>query len=482
MNKKSVAKNYIFNLIYQLLSIVLPLVTTPYLSRVLGAEPIGIYGYTISIVTYFILFGTLGISMYGQREIAYVQNDKSKQSKTFWEINIVKFITLPISMIIFYLSFCLKGDYQIYYRILLIYMISNMFDISWYLQGIEEFGKTVIRNIIVKALSLILIFACVKNQEDLWKYLLIFSGAELLGNLTMWMYLPRYISKVELKKLEIKKHIKPTITLFIPQIATQIYTVIDKTMVGLITKNMSEVGYYEQAQKIVKSALTVITALGTVMSSRIANCYANNEKEEIINNIKKSFNFVCFIGIPITFGIIGISKNLVPWFYGNGYEKVVALLIATSPIIIAIGFSNVTGMQYLVPVGKQKEYTKSVTIGAISNLILNIVLIKFFQSIGAAIASVISEILVFAVQYYYIKDMIKLKQIAKISYKYLVSGIIMLVILIITQATMNPSAINTIIQIILGAIIYTLILIILKDSFVYKSIKNILGRIKNEKV
>lgn len=478
MNKKSIAKNYIFNLVYQLLSIVLPLVTTPYLSRVLGAEPIGIYGYTISIVTYFILFGTLGISMYGQREIAYVQNDKNKQSKAFWEINIVRFITLPISMLIFYLSFCLNGDYQIYYRILLLYMISNMFDISWYLQGIEEFGKTVIRNIIVKALSLILIFVCVKTQNDLWKYLLIFSGAELLGNLTMWMYLPRYINKVEFKKLEIKKHIKPTIMLFIPQIATQIYTVMDKTMVGLITNNMSEVGYYEQAQKIVKSALTVITSLGTVMSSRIANCYANNKKEEILANIEKSFNFVCFLGIPIVLGIIGISKNLVPWFYGDGYEKVVSLLIATSPIILAIGFSNVTGLQYLVPIGKQKEYTKSVTIGALSNLILNIILIKLFQSIGAAIASVISEIFVFAVQYYYIRDIIKIRRIAKISCKYLISGFVMLGILVITQVMMIPSAMNTIIQIILGAIIYILILIILKDKFVLENIRNILGRIK----
>lgn len=478
MNKKSIAKNYIFNLVYQLLSIVLPLITTPYLSRVLGAEPIGIYGYTISIVTYFILFGTLGISMYGQREIAYVQNDKNKQSKAFWEINIVRFITLPISMLIFYLSFCLNGDYQIYYRILLVYMISNMFDISWYLQGIEEFGKTVIRNIIVKALSLILIFVCVKTQNDLWKYLLIFSGAELLGNLTMWMYLPRYINKVEFKKLEIKKHIKPTITLFIPQIATQIYTVMDKTMVGLITNNMSEVGYYEQAQKIVKSALTVITSLGTVMSSRIANCYANNKKEEILANIEKSFNFVCFLGIPIVLGIIGISKNLVPWFYGDGYEKVVSLLIATSPIILAIGFSNVTGLQYLVPIGKQKEYTKSVTIGALSNLILNIILIKLFQSIGAAIASVISEIFVFAVQYYYIRDIIKIRRIAQISCKYLISGFVMLGILVITQVMMIPSAMNTVIQIILGAIIYILILIILKDKFVLENIRNILGRIK----
>ena len=481
MNKKSIAKNYIFNLIYQLLSIVLPLVTTPYLSRVLGPEPIGIYGYTISIVTYFILFGSLGISMYGQREIAYVQSDKDKQSKVFWEINIVKFITLPISMFIFYLTFCIKGNYQVYYKILLLYMLSNIFDISWYLQGIEEFGKTVIRNIIVKMLSLVLIFICIKNQNDLWKYLLIFSVAELLGNLTMWMYLPKYIKKVKLNDLEVRKHIKPTITLFIPQIATQIYTVMDKTMVGLITNNMSEVGYYEQSQKIVKAALTIITSLGTVMASRIANCYANNNREEILINIKKSFNFVCFLGIPVVFGIMGISKNLVPWFYGDGYEKVVLLLITTSPIILAIGFSNVTGMQYLVPVGKQKEYTKSVTIGAVSNLILNVILIRLIQSVGAAIASVLSEILVFVVQYYYVKDIIEIKQIARISFKYIISGLIMFIFLILTQVIMNSTALNTIIQIILGGGIYFIVLLILRERFVNEIINKIVNNIKKEK-
>ena len=197
--KKSIAKNYIYNLIYQLLTILLPLITTPYLSRVLGAEPIGIYGYTISIVTYFILFGSLGIAMYGQREIAYKQNDKKSRTKIFLEIIIVRTISLMFSMTLFYIIFGRTGEYAIYYKILLVEMLANVFDISWFFQGLEEFDKTVTRNMIVKSISLILIFALVKQPSDLWKYFAIFVGSELLGNMSLWLYLPKYIEKTKIK-------------------------------------------------------------------------------------------------------------------------------------------------------------------------------------------------------------------------------------------------------------------------------------------
>ena len=167
MAKKSVKKNYIYNLIYQILVMIIPLITTPYLSRVLGAENIGIYSYTLSITTYFILFGSLGVAMYGQREIAYVQDNKDKRSKTFYEIFIMRIITLFISLIIFYITFCIKGEYNVYYKILILEIIANAIDISWYFQGVEEFKKTVIRNTIVKLISVVCIFVLVKTPHTL---------------------------------------------------------------------------------------------------------------------------------------------------------------------------------------------------------------------------------------------------------------------------------------------------------------------------
>ena len=463
--KKSIAKNYIYNLIYQMLTIVLPLITTPYLSRVLGAENIGIYGYTLSIVTYFVLFGTLGIAMYGQREIAYVQNDKTKQSKTFWEIVITRFITLTIASVTFYITFCIRGEYTTYYTILLLELLANALDISWYYQGIEDFGKTVIRNLVVKVLSLVCIFVFVKTQADLWKYMLIYVLANALGNATMWLYLPKMLQKISLKTLEFKKHIKPVLSLFVPQIATQIYVVLDKTMIGNITNNMSDVGFYEQAQKIVKTAMLVVTALGTVMNSRIANAFAENKKEDVKKYLMQAFNIVWMLGIPITLGIMAVSSNLVPWFYGEGYEPVIQLLIATSPILLAIGLNNVTGIQYLIQTKQQKNYTISVTIGAIVNVIFNFILINLIGTVGAAISSVLAEFTILSVHFIYMRKDIKILDVLKSSIKYLISGLIMYVIVLSISKLISSSILNTFILIAIGAIIYFVILLILRDKF-----------------
>ena len=174
MNKKSITKNYMYNLIYQILVLILPLITTPYISRVLGAENIGIYSYTISIATYFILFGSLGVALYGQRQIAYEQKKAKKMSKTFWEIIILRFGTMTISMLIFYFVFVKGKQYQLYYKILLLELFANCFDISWFFQGLEEFKKTVTRNVIVKLISVIYIFAFVNKTDDLGIYFWIY--------------------------------------------------------------------------------------------------------------------------------------------------------------------------------------------------------------------------------------------------------------------------------------------------------------------
>jgi len=487
--KKSIAKNYIYNLIYQMLTILLPLITTPYLSRVLGAEAIGIYGYTLSIVAYFILFGTLGISMYGQREIAYLQNDKVKKTKTFWEIIIIRTITLGISIFLFYFLFGRSGEYSFYYRILIVQLIANLFDISWFFQGIEEFDKTVIRNLIVKALGLILIFTVIKTQDDLWKYFAILVASELIGNVTLWMYLPKYLERIKIKNLEFKKHLKPTISLFLPQIAIQIYTVLDKTMIGKITNDMVEVGYYEQAQKVVRAALIIITALQAVMNSRIANAYSRNDKTEVKESLTKSFNFVWFLGVPMMLGLIAVGPKLVPWYYGEGFEGVTNILIATSPILIAIGLNGVTGIQYLVQTGKQNIFTKSVTIGAITNVVLNIILINIFKGVGAAIASVLAELTIFAIQLRYFKEQFSIFEILKLSTKCFISGIVMFAAVSLLVHFMQVSMLNTLIQVTVGAAIYILILIVLKYKFLKDLHNQILqgikdrfgGKIKNAK-
>lgn len=456
MKKNSITKNVAYNLIYQVLTVLLPLITTPYLSRSLGSEPIGIYGFTLSIVTYFVLFGSLGTTMYGQREIAKEQNSKKKYSMTFWEVTILRILAMIVSMALFYIFFCRNGNYTLYYKIFLMYMVSYAINISWFFQGVEHFDKIVIRNIIVKTLGVILIFTLIKSPKDLWIYVLIYSGTELLGNVSLWFYLPKYLVKIDVKKLNLKRHLIPVALLFLPQIATQIYTVLDKTMVGLITNNMNEVGFYEQAQNIARAAIVIMASVQTVMNSRVANATALNDKKEIKECLRKSFDFVWMLGVPIMLGLIAVAGNLVPWYYGKGFEPVRYILIGTAPLVLAIGLNGITGVVYLIHTGQQKYFTKSVIFGAAVNVIFNFILIKAIGTIGAAVSSVIAEVSIFIFHFKYIKEIYKIKDIFKVSIKPIVSGIIMFAVVFPVSLLLKPSIINTGILVCIGAIVYAI--------------------------
>lgn len=473
MSKKSITKNYIYNLIYQIMVLILPLITAPYISRVLGAENIGIYSYTLSISAYFILFGSLGIALYGQREIAYKQKDKEKYSITFWEIFFLRILTMTIALILYYFIFAKGEQYQTYYKVLILEIIGNCIDISWFFQGLEEFKKTVTRNMVVKLISVVCIFLLVKTQNDLYIYFWIYVLSILIGNISLWLYVPKYMSKVKLKKLHFLKHLKPTIALFIPQIAMQVYTLLDKTMVGAIISDKSEVGYYDQGQKIIKILLAVITSLGTVMLPRIANTYSRGEKEEITRYMKKSFNMVFILAFPMIFGIIAVSKAFVPVFFGPGYEKVVILINAISPIILLIGLSNVTGTQYLLPIKRQKEFTTSVVCGAVVNFILNSCLIWKYGAIGASIGTVIAELTVTLVQIYFVRKDFDFKKIVKLSRNYIVASIIMFIVCLVVGQVINNNLISVAVQIIVGGLIYALCLLMLKDEFIYEMLNRL---------
>lgn len=471
--KKSLTKNYIYNLIYQIMVLILPLITAPYISRVLGAENIGIYSYTLSISAYFILFGSLGIGLYGQREIAYKQKDKEKYSITFWEIFFLRILTMTIALILYYFIFAKGEQYQIYYKVLILEIIGNCIDISWFFQGLEEFKKTVTRNMLVKLISVICIFLLVKTKNDLYIYFWIYVLSVLIGNISLWLYVPKYVSKIKLKNLHFLKHLKPTIALFIPQIAIQVYTLLDKTMVGAIISDKSEVGYYDQGQKIIKILLAVITSLGTVMLPRIANTYSRGEKEEITRYMKKSFNMVFLLAFPMIFGIIAVSKAFVPIFFGQGYEKVVILINVISPIILLIGLSNVTGTQYLLPTKRQKEFTTSVICGAVVNFILNSCLIWKYGAIGASIGTVIAELTVTLVQIYFVRKDFDLKKMVKLSRNYIIASIIMFIVCLIVRQVINNNFISVVTQVAVGGLTYGLCLLILKDEFVYEMLNRL---------
>ena len=251
---------------------------------------------------------------------------------------------------------------------------------------------------------------------------------------------------------------------------------LDTTMLGKIIADKAETGFYEQSQKIIRVLLTIVTSLGTVMVPRMASMFANGEREKISEYMNKSFNFTYLLSFPIMFGLIAISKDFVPLFFGPGYEKVITLMCIIVPIILLMGIANIIGTQYLIPTKRQKEFTISVLAGIIANFILNYIMIHLWQSVGACIATVISQIIVDAVQIYYIRNEVNLKKVFRLSYKYFFAGIIMFGLCMIVQIVFS-GIICILVQIAVGVISYFGILLLYQDEFVFLAINKVRERI-----
>lgn len=478
MAKKSIKRNYIYNVSYQILVLLTPLITTPYLSRVIGADGIGTVSYAESIVSYFTLFATLGITTFGQREISYVQESKDKRIQIFWEIKILEIITSAI-VIVSYIPFALMQQNRSIYLILIFNLLAVMVDVTWFFQGMEEFGKIVFRNLIFKIVNIIYIFGIVKSKNDLNLYVFGIALFLFLSNASLWGYLPKYVEKVNWKELKPIRNLKAVLTLFVPTIAIQVYTALDKTMIGLITHSSFENGYYEQAIKISKMALMLVTSLGVVMIPRIGYHYRRDELETVRLYMYRGYRFVWFLGIPLCFGLIGIASNFVPWFYGDGFEKVIPLLCVLSFLILAIGINNVTGMQYLIPTKRQNLFTITVVVGACVNFILNSVLITLWQSVGAAIASVAAETSIAVIQLIIVRKELSFLKVLKEGTHYYIAGIIMLGVVYIMGNVLSPSIIHTGIMVLTGATVYFAALLILRDQFFISNIRAIVSKIFN---
>lgn len=479
MAQKSIKKNYVYNLTYQILTLITPLITTPYLSRVFGADGIGTCSYIESISSYFVLFATLGLTTFGQRETSYVQDDRKKRSIIFWETNIIELIASTLC-IVAYVAFSFSQTNYKLYLVLVLNLFSVIANISWFFQGMEEFGKIVLRNIIFKIINIVYIFTFVKTKDDIIIYLFGVAFFGLINNLSYWISVPQYIDRPILKELHPSKHIKTVIALFVPTIAMQVYTVLDKTMIGVITNNSFENGYYEQALKIARLVLTIVTSLGTVMIPRIGYHYSKGDVEIVKQYMYRAYKFVWLCGVPLTLGLIAISNNFVPWFFGDGYDKVVSLLGILSFLILAIGINNVTGMQYLIPTKRENIFSLTVIIGALTNFVLNFFLIQMFQSMGAAIASVVAETTIAIIQIYIVRKELSPFEIVKCGLHYFIAGGLMFITLMQIRGYFNASVLHTFELVIIGAIIYGSVLLVIKDEFllsnIYKIFKKIIKR------
>lgn len=467
-----VIKNYLYNAGYQLLAVLLPLITAPYVSRVIGAHGIGINTATNSTIQYFILFGSIGIGLYGNREIAYLRSNKQAMSEAFWEIQILKMVMVTISYgsFLVYLAFC--PVYKEYMLIQSLNLIAAAVDISWLYMGLEDFKKTVLRNTMVKLASAAMIFMFVKDANDTWVYIFVLSISVLGGNLTLWPYVKKTLVKVDFRKLHPFRHFKPTIALFIPQIATQVYLVLNKTMLWAMV-NSDVAGFYDRSDTLVRLVLTLVTATGTVMLPHVANAF-HEGKEETVNNLTAdSFDFVSCISIPMFAGLAAIGQKLAPLFFGPQFKPVGMAVCLEAIVIVLIGWSNVIGQQYLLPTNKIKIYTGSVVSGAIVNLILNLPFIYLWGLHGAVFATICSEIVVTGYQMWHVRTNLSLKKMFINVPKYALASLTMFIVVNRICAMFNlTSTFKSILaiasEIILGTIIYGGMLLLMKPTILNK--------------
>ena len=470
-----VIKNYLYNASYQILNMVLPLITVPYISRVLGAHDVGINEYTNSWVTFFFLMGQMGITLYGNREVAYHRDDLYERSRIFWGVEALQILTISASFIAYLMAvFLFSTTFKYYFLLQGIWIIATGFDVSWYFMGLENFKVTVVRNTFVRLISIGLIFTVIKDTGDLGKYIAILGGTQLVGNLTLWPYLKDNVVWVKVSKWHPFRHFYPALLLFIPTITTQVYLVLNRLMLGRMSTQVA-LGNFGQADKIVKFVLAIVTATGTVMLPHVANKFAKGDIKGVRNSLYSSFNFVSAISVPMMFGLMAVSARFAPWFLGSDFELAGHIMFLESPIIVLIAWSNVTGTQYLMPVNRVKEYTTSVTIGAVSNVIFNLFLIEGWGANGAAVATVLSEFLVSATQIAMIRGTIKRRKLFREQWKYFLCGFLMYLVVNRICLVINMSVANLCLEVVIWMIVYFLGLLLTKASILAeagKLIKN----------
>ena len=455
-----VIKNYLYNLSYQILTIILPIITVPYVTRIFTSEALGNYGFYNSIVSYFSLFAMLGIGIYGTKQIAAARN----VSSTFWNIYAIQLIASLLALFVYSMTLLsipkMSGIIPI---ILGIGLLTKMIDISWLFTGKEDFKKITLRNTMVKVAGVISIFTFIKGSEDLYLYIFLIVIFDFLGQFVMWIPAKKFIKRPSFDTKIIKKNLHPIVLLFLPQVAISLYVVLDRTLLGLLG-SYSDVGIYEQGQKLTSILLTVVSSLGAVMLPRVANLLSERKEKEAQNMVRFSFILYNLIIFPMIFGLIAINEVFVKLFLGQNFQDVKYVLYIIVFNIMFIGWTNILGYQVLVVRNKNKEFMLSTTIPAIVSVAVNIAVIPFFGYIGASITSVVVEFLVFAIQWYYSlniinKNLLFNKDLAKI----ICSSLVMFGAVMLCKMTLGlDGIIGLIIYLAVGGISYLGMIFLLK--------------------
>lgn len=469
---KKLLKNYIYNILYQLVKIVLPLILAPYTATHIGVSPLGRYQYAGAIMNWFILFGVLGVNTYGNRQIAKVRDDVELRNKTFFEIFYMQICNMIIAMIAYYVfvSVVFK-DGMMYYYLTGFTMLATMLDITWFFYGVEDFKKASLRNIIVKCLGVFLIMTFCKTPDDIWLYILINVGSELFGQAIMFLQLRNYLTfqRVSLRDAY-RHHFKATFQLFVPTIAISVYTMLDQTMVGTLYSK-DHVQYYQTSMNIVKMFLMLITSIGSVMLPRVTNVFYNdaNGAEKAEAYIGTTMKISMLLAFPMCFGMMSIAKSFMSW-YIPVWPILGDLIMLGCPVIILISMSNVTGIQYMVPTGMYNRYSASVIAGSCVNFAINLILIPRYGAYGAIIGSIIAELTVTTLQLLMIRSKVKFHFLQRSYLIYIIGTALMSAVVVSLTKLFPIGTLYTLIEVFAGMAVYAAVLLISREELTMKAL------------
>lgn len=457
--EKSLKKNVIYNVFYQVLVLVFPLLTSPYIARTLGATQIGQYSYVNTIVNYFVLFIMLGLNNYGNRSIAQVRDDKEKLDKTFSEIYTLQIATTIIVAAVYVLFIASVKEYKILYIIQLLHIISAGLDINWACYGTENFKISLERNVVVRIITLSLIFFLVK-KNGLITYTIIMCSVYVISAVLLWPFMLKIVSYHRPSVKGVIQHVRSNLVLFVPVIAVSLYKYMDKIMLGILC-DKSEVGYYSYADQITSIPESFVLAIGTVLMPRMSNILAKGNCKENEKLLNTSFEISMLAACAFAFGLAGVGYNFSLLFYGSAFSKCGIFIQMLSPVIMIVTWSSTFRTQYIIPRGKDYMYIVTVSVGALVNLVVNFILIPKYQGAGAIISTLLAEVVVCLVQYAFLRNDLNYFNYVKSSIPFLIIGEIMLLAVTQIQGTMKSMFMELIVQVGIGAMLYIIL------SFIY---------------
>lgn len=453
----SLKTNFLYNILYECLLILLPIITSPYAARVLGASNLGIYSYSQAFANYFYLFVMLGVKNYGNRMIARVRNNQEDLNRTFWEIFLFQFLFgLIVSLVyICYICFFIQTN-RLIYILQFLYVLSGVIDINWACFGLEKFKLTSIRSMIINILMTISILAFVKSENDLWIYTLILSVKYLVSAVAVWPFILKHISFVKVKWSGILYHIKPNLMLFLPVVSISLYNIMDKLMLGYFSAP-EEVAFYTNAEHIVSIPVTVISALNNVMMPRMSNLYATNSKkmaEKLMDNVMM---FAMLMSVAMAFGLAGVGETFAAWFYGSAFARCGYFIVLLCPTILFRGCAGALRTQYIIPTEKDKIYLTSLVTGAMVNLTLNSLLIPKMNGVGAIIGTVAAEFFVCFVQFFMTRKDISIWKYIGDVVGFVMIGTAMYILVRLLDDISGTAVITIGIQVIAGTVVYMIL-------------------------